>query len=239
MIKKTLLYSLLFSFLLMSCTSKDKGEYDTRAIEALDKMSETIGDLSACSYTLDSYVVKSDSTEINTLNDVYMRGPDKMYINTEGTNGHKGYWYNGKRLVYYSYDKDAYATGDAPDNIIKAIEFLNEKYNIIFPAADFFYPDLTDDILDNFDTVLFVGDVTVDETLCTSILATNDEKTLQIWIAKETNLPYKMVFESNLDNGTYYEGTFSNWRINPTLPDVLFDFEPSENSTKIELTSNN
>lgn len=238
MIKKTIAYSFFISLFLVSCTS-EKGEYDTRAIDSLDKMSETIGNLSACSYTLNTFVVKSDSTEIHNQHDVYMRGPDKMYINTDGDKGHKGYWYNGTTLSYYSYDKDVYATGDAPGNIIDAIAFLNEKYGIVFPAADFFYPTLTDDIIDNFDKVLFVGDVEVDNIACISIQATNDKKTLQIWIDKETNLPYKMVFASNQKNGKYFEGSFSNWRTNQTLPDILFDFEPSESSTKVDLKTKN
>lgn len=236
MIKKTILLSISITLFLVSCTS-EKGEYDSRAIDALDKMSETIGDLTACSYTLNSFAIKSDSTEIINLHDVYMRGPDKMYINTEGTKGHKGYWYNGTGLAYYSYNKDIYDTVSAPDNIIKAIDFLNDEYGIDFPAADFFYPGLTDDIMDNFDKVLFVGHVDIDETSCVSMVASNENKTVQVWIAKETNLPYKMVIESN--NGAYYESTFSNWRTNQTLPNILFEFTPSERATRVELKSKN
>ena len=232
---KTILYSILASFLLVSCTSKDKEEYDTRAIESLDLMSQTIGELSACSYTLNEYSVKEDGTEISTEHDVYMRGPNKMYVHSVGTKGDKSYWYDGENLSFFSFDKNVYATVEAPDDILQTIDYINDKYGIDFPAADFFYPDLTDDILDNFDRVLFVGDDLVDGIESTSIFASNDTDAVQIWIDKASNLPLKLVIESKVNAAEYYEVTFSNFRSNPDLPDLLFEFQPPHNSERTEL----
>ena len=95
MINKTILYSTLASFFLLSCTSKDQQEYDSRAIESLDLMSQTIGELSACSYTLNEYSVKEDGSEFSTEHDVYMRGPNKMYVHSVGSKGDRSYWYDG------------------------------------------------------------------------------------------------------------------------------------------------
>ena len=32
----------------------------------------------------------------------------------------------------------------------------------------------------------------------------------------------------------FYDAVFSNWRTNPELPDELFEFQPSENFTKVQ-----
>lgn len=234
-IRVTLL-SVLAVFLLASCQSSEK--YDSRAVASLDALSEAIGELSSCSYTLDTFRSLSDGTDIQNEHDVYMRGPDKMYIQSAGTNGEKAYWFNGSRLAFFSYTKDVYATVDAPGNIITAIEFIHNNYGIDFPAADFFYPEFTDDILANYDTVFF-SEEEIDGIECNYVIASNDDENVQIWIDKVTNLPHRLVIESKLANERVYDSVFSNWRTNPELPDILFEFEPPANSEQIQLKTVN
>lgn len=229
-------YKLLFSittFLFLACSS---GEYDSRAIEQLDKLAETIGNLDSCSYTLNTYKLEADSTEIFIESDMYMRGPNKMYVySVNSDKGERGMWYNGTKFAYYSFDNLEYDTIAAPENLLLAIDFVHTKYGIDFPAGDFFYPTFTDDIIRDFDNVWYEGDVTVDGVDCISILATNDSQELQLWIVKENNLPYKMAILSKEDKDEYYEATFSNWRSNPELPDLLFEFYPPSNSKRANL----
>jgi len=200
-------------------------------------MSQTIGELSACSYTLNTFVIKKDESEYFSEHDVYFRGPNKMYIHSIGTKGDRSYWYDGDNLSFFSYDKNAYATIEAPEDILQTIDYVNEKYGIDFPAADFFYPDFTDDILEEFDYVLFVGDELVDGIETTSIFMRNDTKAAQIWLDKASHLPFKLVIESTADATEYYEATFSNFRSNPDLPDLLFEFKPPINSDATDLKS--
>ena len=235
MAKKVVLYSIFVSFFLVSCTSQDNEQYDTRALASLDAMSEAIGELGACSYTLNDVNVLEDGTEYYNQHDVYMRGPDKMYVHSVGTKGDRSTWYDGSTLAYYSFDKNTYATIEAPDNIMEMIEYVNEKYGVDFPAADFFYPNLTDDILDNFDHVLFLGDETINGLEATSILASNDDDILQIWIDKTTNLPVKFLIDSKASAAEYYVASFSNFRVNPDLPDLLFEINAPINSESSDL----
>jgi hypothetical protein len=235
MINKTTLCLIMTSVFLLSCTSKDNKEYDTRAIESLDEMSQTIGDLSAASYTLNEFSIKADGSEKITEHDVYLRGPDKMYIHSVGTNGNRSYWYDGETLSFYSFDKNTYATIEAPDTIMKAVDHINVEYGIDFPAADFFYPDFTDNILTNFDSLLFVGDESVDGTDATSVFANNDTYAVQIWLTKESHMPLKLVVEPKANDVGYYEIVFSNFRSNPELPDIMFEFSPPLNSESTEL----
>jgi hypothetical protein len=237
MINKIIPYSILASFFLLSCTSKDKEEYDTRAIASLDEMSQTIGELSAASYTLNEFSIKADGSEKFTEHDVYMRGPNKMYVHSVGTNGDNSYWYDGENMSFYSFEKNLYATIEAPDDIIQAVDFTSDMYGIDFPATDFFYPDFTDDILNEFDYVLFVGDDLVDGIESTSVFASNDAKAVQIWVNKTSHLPLKLVIESKVNAPEYYEITFSNFRSNPDLPDLMFDFKPPVGSESTEFKS--
>lgn len=234
MIKQVTYYLIAATLFLVSCTSDD-GIYDERAVEHLDNLSETIGNLNSCSYTLVTKVSEGSESELSNEHDVYMRGPDKMHIHTNGTKGRKGFWYDGSSFAYFSYNKNTYDVVGAPGNIITAIDELHHKYGIDFPAADFFYPYFTDDILDNFNEVLFLGHENIDNVDCFVIKASNEDNVLKIWIEKDSNLPHKMSIVQTNDSDNSYEAVFSNWRINPKLPDVLFEFKPPANSKREKL----
>lgn len=234
MIDRKLLIAVFATLFLFSCSTEPK-VYDQRAIASFDALSETIGNLESCSYTLNTFVSKKSGEQYSNENDVYMRGPNKMYIHSIGTKGERSYWYDGKIMGYFNFGNNSFDTVPAPDNIIKTIDGLHKKYGIDFPAADFFYPTFTDDIIDHFDRILFFGDETIDGVECVVSEATSDKFLVHIWIDKNTNLPHKLVI-SNVNNPLgYYEAVFSNWRKNPNLPDILFEFKPPENSKRVAL----
>ena len=112
-----------FIFLLMLTFNlyAQESRFDTTAILILDKMSSVIGDLSSCNYTLntsnDQIDVELGLVKQFTKHRVYMVGPDKMLVDSRGEKGHRGFWYNGEMLAYYSYSENNYAIIDAPANI--------------------------------------------------------------------------------------------------------------------------
>lgn len=237
MLKVKVLCLFLMSLFLVSCTADDKQQYDTQAVANLDALSNAIGELASVSYSFDVIGAKKDGSEYANQHDVYMRGPDKMYIHSSGSIGKRSIWYNGNTLGVFSYDKNSFASIDAPDDIIKTIDFVNTKYGIDFPAGDFFYPDFTDNILNQFDHVLFLGDTEVDGNATISVLASNAENDVQIWISKALNLPIKLLIESKVNPDEYYLASFSNFRANPELPDSLFEFSAPPNSDTFTLTA--
>ena len=239
---KTGLLLLIATLTFAQCTQKNSKEYDTRAIKELDILSETIGKLNSCSYTIEVNKHEKSSDDnwqsVTTKHDVYMRGPSKLYIHTNIESDNKGYWYNGNQLAYYSYSQNIYDTVSISGNIIEAIDFIHKKFDIDFPAADFFYPTFTDDIINNNDKVYFVGEEKIEESICFLIQASNKKELINIWIDVSTNLPHKLEIFSN-NNRSVYEAQFLNWKINPNLPDEIFNFTPPSNSKKVALTPKN
>ena len=231
-LKMKYLVTFLLTFILISCTSSVKGEYDTRAVESLDNLTKTIGELTSCSYTVDSYLVNEEGEETEKLSDVYLKGSNKIFIKNTGDKGNKSFWYNGKDFSYFLFDKNEYDIIKAPENTLTLIDSINSHYGIYIPAADFLYPTLTDDILDNYDQLLYFGEENIDDINCILLEASNNQHTLQIWIEKESNLPHKMAIISKISDKKYYEAVYSNWRINPKLPDVMFEFQAPEGSVQ-------
>lgn len=232
--KKTILYSIFGIIFFVSCKSSVEGEYDSRAVDSLDKVSEVIGNLSSLSYTVDSYSIDKDSVATSKLSDVYLLGANKMFIENSGTNGNKSFWYDGTKFSYFLFDKNEYDNLDAPDGTLKLIDSIHSKYGIYFPAADFLYPTLTDDILENYDSLLYADNEKVEDIDCVLLEANNDKNTVLVWIDKNLNLPVKMTITSKTDKNKYYEAVYSNWKLDPELPDIMFEFQPPSGSTQVK-----
>jgi len=241
MIKKlitgVLTLSLLFA--ITSCNDSDSKEFDSRAVETLDKLTEAIGELSSCSYTVDSYNVDEEGNETGKLSDVYLRDNNKLFIQNSGTKGDKSFWYNGEKFAYFLYDKNEYDILDAPDNTLELIDNIHNKYGVYFPAADFLSPTLTDDILDSYDELLYFGDEKIDDVNCISIEASNNNNVVMLWVNKETYLPYKMIIISKTNENKYFEANYTHWRLNPKLPDVMFEFQAPEGSERKKFIAKN
>lgn len=215
---------------------------DTVAVKILDRLSDVIGDLGSCSFTLNTsqdVIVDYELGLIKHLDEhkVYMVGPDKMLINSRGDRGRRGYWYNGTELAYYSYDENNYAVIGAPSNIIATIDTVNKIYGIDFPAADFFYPSFTADLVDNSDQIIYLGTVYANGKDCFHIIAKSEDMSVQFWLADDALLlPVKMVIVYYKKNPSeQYEATFSGWRINPELPDAMFEFMPPPGANKVKM----
>ncbi|WP_417444398.1 DUF2092 domain-containing protein [Joostella sp.] len=234
-------------YLLALCTlcicigySQDKESViDSVAINILDKMGAYIGTLDACSFTLERSLDHEGTYGLEKnfyTDDVTMVGPDKMLVQTRGTLHNKDFYYNGKKFVYYSLDENNYSVLDAPDNIIKVIDGFNKKFGIRFPAADLFYPSLTDDMIENFSDIVYLGNDIIDDKECYHIIASNDKMNVQLWIENdESTLPIRMVIIHKEKEHNQYQVTFKTWKINPEVDSAIFNFSPPEDSRNIDI----
>lgn len=238
---KVLTFLIGLSLSLFFSTPAQERAFDTTAVLLLDRMGEMIGGFGSCSYKLNSSYDVID-VELGLVkhfisHSVYMVGPDKMLIDSKGEKGHRGYWYNGKQLAYYSYTQNNYAIIDAPPNIIATIDTVNKTYGVDFPAADLFYPTFTDDLIDNNDEIIYVGNSDVNGKDCFHIIAKNDRMGVQVWISNDALfLPMKMVIVYyDVSPNTQYEATFNDWEINPELPTAMFEFSPPPGAREMKL----
>lgn len=241
--KKIVLSSLMVMFFCALFAQEKK--VDPNAVLILDRMSDIIGDLESCSFQLvsayDAYNQMHDLVKKHSNSDVYMVGPDKMLINSTGDKGHCQYFYNGSNLWYYSHDENNYGVIETPPNILQTIDSVFNAYAIEFPAADFFYPAFTDDLIESSLEVSRLENTVVNGLECYHILAVGKEISIQIWISNDAlSLPVKYLIVYNKYAGNpQYEATFSGWQINPNLPDAMFDFTPPVGASPLRIISKN
>lgn len=204
-------------------------QIDATAIFILDQMGDVIGDLQSVTFNLRNSIDELDGqgnivTQFST-NTISLSGPDKLLIRTDGTKGKLGYWYDGTYVTYYSFDENNYVTLEAPETTIEMIDTMHQNYDFKFPAADFFYPSLTDDMIEQFDTISYLGKNVLDGEECYHIMASNERLNIQLWISNDTFLlPKHFIIIYKDKSNLKYESTFSNWSINPVIPEVTFSF---------------
>ena len=143
MIKKLLVIFLSGVFIAGHLEAQTR-RIDTVAVSILDKMSAMIGELSSCSVNIRSnYDVSSKELGLIKHSDeqqLFLHGPSQLLLKSDGDQGSRDFYFDGKTLTYYSMDKNQYGQIDAPANVVEMIDTVNKVYGIEFPAADFFYP---------------------------------------------------------------------------------------------------
>ncbi len=236
--KYHLVYLLLGVLFLTSCNCEKPKYLEEEAISAFDEMSTTIGEMNSCSYTITIKALKPDAEFRDVTHDVYFKGPDKMYIYSSSEDMSRGYWYNGNQFAYYNFLNATFDTLAAPGNILETIEAIHDKYGIYFPAADFFYPTFTDDMIDNFDSILYLNDEKLKQRTIIDIAGLNAKKEVYFTLEKDKIgiLPIGLsIYEKSEGVNLAYEANISNWRYNPNLLDRLFNFKPRESDTRVKL----
>ena len=153
------IFLVLTGFMFSLVTLAENHRKDTVAVMILNHMADVIGDLNSCSFKTSTAIDVADA-EFGVIKQlgtdkVILVGPNKMLVNSAGDKGHRGYWYNGSQITYYSFEENNFASIEAPSDIISTIEAVNHDYGIDFPAADFFFPTFTDDLVKEFETIAF------------------------------------------------------------------------------------
>jgi hypothetical protein len=231
-------------FILVATTfqlAAQRTKIDTVAVSILDRMSTMIGDLSSCHvYIKSNYDIRSQHLGLVKHNDeeqLYIQGPNKLLIRSQGDRGDRSIFYDGKTLSYYSMENNQFATFPLTAPILEMIDTVNKMYGIEFPASDFFYPSFVDDLLSESKNLIYLGLTKVDGKDCYHIAGTTVDKTFQFWISDDAlTLPIKMVIVyTNREMNPQYEAILSDWEINPQLPPALFEFRAPPKAKKIKL----
>ncbi len=239
--KKGTLISLCM--MVMSCVFGQEQKFDPTAIMILDRMSDLIGSMTSCSFkTAVSHDVEdADFGLVKQFltTQVYMEGPDKMLVNIWGPKSHRQCWYDGSQFAIYDYGEKNYGIIPAPSTIIATIDSIHAHFGLDLPAADFFYPAFTDDLLESNDRIAFLGTVDIDGQSCFQILAQNKDMTSQIWVSNDIyHLPIRYSITYTTKPGhPQYECTFSDWVVNPDIPNSIFNFLPPPDAHEVRLLS--
>jgi len=223
--------------ILSSCSQAESGYYEEGAIKELDLLTESIGELNACSFTVGSREESKAGEVTNKFTDAYINGADQMYFYSENEKGRLGVWFNEGKFSLFSFDENKYQTINTPNTVLQTIDSIHGNFKFDFPAADFFYPTFTDDVISISDSIFLNADKMVDGENCKEIFAKSEDREIFILINAETHLPKQLeIYAKQADDSSKtFVATFSNWREDPVLPNSLFQFSPPENAVEAQI----
>jgi hypothetical protein len=217
---------------------------DPKALTVISRMADNIGALRSCTFRLR---VSHDEwhhdagmlVKLNNAHEVFLVGPDKMLVNTTGDAGHRGFWYDGKQAYSYWYGENNYGRVAAPPTIVAMIARIHEDYGVDFPAADLLSPTFVDDLIAQSENIAFLKPVRIGDQDCFHIAANGKEQDMELWISNDAaTLPVKYLFRTReKEHVIEYEGTFSEWKMNPDLPATLFRFTPPPGSREVRMVA--
>lgn len=218
-------------------------DVDAQALVLLDRMSQLLGDIKSCQFAVstaqDQWDESKGITKVFQSHEVFMVGPDKMHIRSKSKQGVLGIWHHGDMLLFYNQTTNQYGFIETPESIPDAIDFVNQEYDIEFPAADFFYPAFTDDLIETHQSVSYLGLVEINGVQAHHIIAFGQDTNIQIWFSNDTfTLPLRYVIHDlHSPHFLQFEGIFSEWKLNPDLPETIFDFTVPPTATKMQIIS--
>lgn len=232
---------LVFTFLILIISGKSYAQFDSIAVAILDSMSDRINRLETCSFRIyTEYDIESDDYGLITHSEsgnVYLKGPDKLFIDKKGDKGHKEFFYNGNTFLVYSFDKNQYASVELKLNLIELIDSISRTFNVEFPGADVLYPDFTDDVLENSQNLVYLGLTLVSETECYHIAGVQNDFTFQLWISADGNyIPVKMsLVYTNRPGNPRYRAVYMDWKPDVPIDDSKFEFIAPAGAQKIKI----
>ena len=164
-----------------------------------------------------------------------IRAPDKFFAAVNSDRKQRSFYYDGSKFTIYAPRMHYYAQKPMTGRVRDLVDAAQEKFGIEMPLADLFYWGTERAPLSAIQSAVVIGPAHVNNIECDHLLMHQGSVDWQIWIARDTLLPQKMVI-ANLDDPTQpeYTATF-NWDTTTSLADSAFDFTPGKDDHPIKI----
>ncbi len=214
---------------------------DPRADQILRRMSGFMGSLRAFSFTADNEleVVTKDGQKIDfsSVSDVKVERPNRFRSDRRGEVANLSFFYDGKTLALLGRGANLYATAAAPPPTLDAtIDFARDVLDLDAPAADLLNSDPYRVLMEDVVSGQYVGTAQVNGRTCHHLAYKGNETDWQLWVEDgSAPVPCRFVITSKTVQGApEYRVEIRNFRIEDSIPDEVFRFEPPAGARKID-----
>lgn len=177
------------------------------------------------------------TAQLQTVVDVAVMRPDRIYARSEGDISNEQLWLDGEHLTLLDVRRGIYAKAKVPPTIDAALDHVAERYGLTFSLADLFYADPYAILVQNVETGLYLGRHSVGERTAHHLLFVQDDIDWQLWIDDGfVPVPLKVVITLKTEPASpRLVFWLTRWNFTPKLPKRLFDFEPPVWASEVEL----
>jgi len=206
MYKRTNLIVLILCVALLSCPAFAQDQVAVTAIDAkadkiLRQMNDYLNTLEQFSIHLensvDILIESGQKIQLGRSVNVSIKRPNRLRADIDGDSLSQQLFYDGKNITLYGKKVNYYATAKAPENIESALDYAEQSFGLVAPAADLIYRNSYDILTEDLQSGGYVGLSTVLGVECHHLAFRGKETDWQIWVENsETPLPRKFIITS-------------------------------------------
>jgi hypothetical protein len=217
----------------------DKSAVDPKVLDALKTMGESMRKMKSFTVhadtTIDEVADDGQKLQFTGTVDYKVRRPNGLRAEIDSDRQQRTFYYDGKMLTQYAPRMGYYASVTAPPTLHELADVLENKYGLSLPLTDLFRWGEDGDDGSGLTGAAFVGPSKIGGTECGHFAFRQPDVDWQLWIARESKLPCKLVI-TTLDEPSQpqYTAVFT-WKPNVALDDKTFTFEQPKTAHKIEL----
>lgn len=215
-------------------------ERDPEALAALDRMGAALRALKQFSLVsqASTEVVLEDGQKIELDGTVTykVRTPNQLFLELSSDRQLRQLYYDGNTLSLYSPRLKYYAQVDGLHATLgDLVEDAAARYGIEMPLADMFLWGTDKAPKSAIRGALHVGGGLLDGEAIEQYAFQQDQVDWQIWIAKATSLPKKLIITALDDPALPQYRAELHWNTRGTLKDSAFAFTPPADAARIAL----
>lgn len=218
------------------------GAVDPDAVAALARMSNAISALKEFALTSDAstdYVLENgQKIQVNSTVSYKVRKPDRLFVQLQSARGERDIYFDGTTLTLYAPDRKFYASAETQGKTIAQL-VLNaaDRYHVQFPLTDLFFwgtqyaPQPKDVLTDAID----VGADTINGVATEHYAFRQQGTDWQIWLAKGTSLPQKLVIVTTTDPSMPQYEALLHWQTDASFNPSVFAFKAPAGAQRIRI----
>lgn len=220
--------------------SAGQKESADKAMAVVQRMADFLSQTKHFSVTVDMGfdVVQEfgQKIEFGETRNIVLSRPDHLRVDTTNRDGSKSQlMFDGKDLSLLFMKDNVYATVSKPGTVDEAVAYFLNDLGMRLPLAEMLSSKLGQVLPKQVVVAAYVEQSQIAGVPCDHIALRGDQEDLQLWVAQgDKPLPQRVVITYRREDGRpQFWAQFSNWNLNPKVPDSLFAFKPPKGATKI------
>jgi hypothetical protein len=174
--------------------------------------------------------------EFGETRKIVLRRPDRLRVDEMKRNGSKsGLVFDGKGLTVFHTKENVYATLARPGTVDDAIEYFLNDLDMRLPLAEMLSSHLDKTLPGHVRSAVYVEPSSIAGVPCDHVAFNGADADVQLWVAQgDKPLPQRVVITYiRIDGRPQFWAQFSEWNLEPNVPDSLFAFTPPPGAAKI------
>jgi hypothetical protein len=210
------------------------------ALDRLKQMSDKLTSAKSFTYRSNSFIeLQAVTGQFLTFfvdADVALQRPNRLRVNVAGDVSSFQIYFDGTKVTAYDPEKNLYAVSGQITTMNDMLDFVMNKAQMNFPAADFMYSDPYAVMTKNLTHAIVVGPSRVNGVACEHFAYMEPGINWEIWIESGENaLPLRLAMTyKQVPNFPRFLVEFSDWNLNPKLSTDTFVFKIPANAKLIE-----